>query len=490
MRAFTYIPDGRPQLGCRQLRTDFTHPGWIGLQNRFLGGETTALLDNTTLRQALILMRDGLDNDDSNYAALLPDLTTLFFAYAYFDRIAVLDQGLLKEERDLVSHIFPEIDVVCWSDIAGVKNAAGDTLAAEYHLQLTTIQSEFLNRTRLHKSWAEGWSVIYGTAVHPVSFREHNIDALLNSPIEMAEAWTQDVAPPTLAVLGAREYGSPAWAQSLSSDETWSALASFHTYRSIFYYGLSEEFGWNYVPCGVRGVATNTIPLDALRKENHALNPDFKYLTLQLARQIPTGADDIEKLRIQAPLLQVSPTLAILLKWLLRYVPARRHGFDHDMWPSLAREWRAGSTDTRTQLQEWVQTLEQNPFERRAFEELLSRTFKQSDASDETGSSVVSLVIGGIGLSAALMNPANHLFAVQGFVKGLSTLLQQAPHFWDLVSLAGPRRNLKFLLRSRELASNALFLEPLCREVWGRSFSKRERAYLRGLQDADPTYGI
>ena len=64
-------------------------------------------------------MRDGLGPAESNNAVLLPDLTTLFFAYAYFDNIAVLDQGLVEEERSLIGNIFPDIAVVRWADLMG-----------------------------------------------------------------------------------------------------------------------------------------------------------------------------------------------------------------------------------------------------------------------------------------------------------------------------------------------------------------------------------
>ena len=64
------------------------------------------------------------------------------------------------------------------------------------------------------------------------------------------------------------------------------------------------------------------------------------------------------------------------------------------------------------------------------------------------------------------------------------------PRFWEYVSVMKPRRRLKFLLRSRELATNVLRAEAVCHSVWGRGFSQLERDYLADLQRLNPTYGI
>jgi hypothetical protein len=367
MEQFRYLPDATPQLGARPWKTDFTHPGWTELRNRVPTSGTTALLDNTTLRQGLILMRDGLGEDASNNATLVPDLTTLFLAYAYFDEVVVIDQGLVEEERSLVRTIFPEISVVRWADLAELKDPGGESLLRVHHLQLSTIQNQFLKYRRLHDGWVKGWSAIYKVPVRPIDFaRESRIESLLDTPGEMARAWSQEVDSPTAAVLNPKRYRRPVWMRNLGTDEErWSALASYHTYRSIFYYTLCEAFDWNYVPCGIRGVATDTIPLDGLRGENHALNPDYGNITLRLARKNAGIADDLNHFRLQLPVLRISPTLAALLKELLKF--ERHSGFDHPTWTTLSREWRANSAETRQRLREWIRALEHDPFTRNRF---------------------------------------------------------------------------------------------------------------------------
>jgi hypothetical protein len=93
MRDFAYLFNAKAQFGCKPWNLKFDHPGWVKFQNAVPADATVALVDNTTLHQALIVMREGLGQAESNYAVLLPDLTTLFFAYAYFDRVVVLDKG-------------------------------------------------------------------------------------------------------------------------------------------------------------------------------------------------------------------------------------------------------------------------------------------------------------------------------------------------------------------------------------------------------------
>jgi hypothetical protein len=254
MNEFSYIPDGETQFGFSPYALNFDHPGWTKLKSA-VSADWTALIDNTTLQNALTVMQEGLSNESSRNALLLPDLATVFFAYSYFDNVIVLDQGLLKVDAAIIQNIFPELTVVRWKDISRVtdpRSAHSDgelsTLFYNHHLQLTTIMEEFFKWRTLHVKWVETWSKIYGVQVRPVHFRrESEIDALLNSPAgKLTEAWTEEKDPLTQAIISFKKFAQPMWTRRLSTqDDKLSALASYHTFRSIFYFCLADAFNWS-----------------------------------------------------------------------------------------------------------------------------------------------------------------------------------------------------------------------------------------------------
>lgn len=501
---FLYIPESNPQYGFKPYDIDFSHPGWLHLQAS-VSGVSTALVDNTTLRNALIVMREGLSDEELKNALLLPDLSTVFFAYGYFDNVVLLDQGLLDGERSAVASIFPEITIVRWSDIAGIRDANNRALFDVHHLQLTAIMEEFFKWPTMHGSWAGLWSKVYRANVRPINFRtDSDIDALLNSPAgKLTEAWTQEKDTETRAILAPLRYIVPAWSRKLKTpDRILSALASYHTYRSIFYFCLADEFKWSYLPCGVRGIATDALPLDVLPREheqgeagegraNHILNPLYTQITLSLARGLVRRDQkylrQIEQLRVQLPIMRLNPTLVALLSQLAEFEENVRIGLEHPTWNILAREWRADFAATRLQLQRWTTALEQDPFNSTPLTEM-GKSLSVQKLSGDTAASAVCVAAG----TGALLsgNPMAQKLGEKPFVEGLMGLMRSAPQFWECVSTLGFRRRLRFLLRSRELAGNVLGADEICHFVWGRRLSEFERRYLEELQQLSPIYGI
>ncbi len=89
-----------------------------------------------------------------------------------------------------------------------------------------------------------------------------------------------------------------------------------------------------------------------------------------------------------------------------------------------------------------------------------------------------------------LPTPVTHELGAKALVEGVLGSVKTAPRFWEYISDYLPRRRLKFLLSSRELAANVLGAEDKCYAVWGRRFSEFERVYLTELQQLNPLYGI
>lgn len=501
MWEFARVNRTRPQLGFQPYRIDTSHPGWCDLQNAGQDGRSVALLDNTTLRNALTIMDVGLSSDGSNNALLLPDLCTLFFAYAYFDRILVIDQGLLEPEREIVKKIFPDIAVISWKDISQAKNRDNRSLADAHHLQLTGIMEEFFRWRSLHKPWSETWSKLYCARVNPVHFRrESDIDALLESPAgKLSQAWMQETDTPTLAITAPDRYRWPRWADRLqSADRRLSALASYHTYRSIFYFCLADAFSLSYLPCGARGISSDVLPLRALEREkaNHFLNRSFKNITLDYARKaVESNADyknQVEEFRLQIPVLRLNPTLAALLTRLLEFEVRARAGLEHPTWHTIADEWRADSAKTRVQLGKWMQAYQQNVLDPAAAEEIQRLLAPGRGASYHAADSIVSIVVGGAFMSTGYLTSDPHVgeLGTKPFVEGFVGLLEKTRNAWDYVIRLPSRKRLKFMLRARELAMTILQGEELIRSVWGRELSDFEREYLQRLQELNPVYGV
>jgi hypothetical protein len=495
MHDFSYIKSKRTKFAFQPYRINVDHPGWKELRSRVSNGHTV-FLDNTTLRNSLILMQGGLGDGESSNALLLPDLVTLLFAYAYFDNIIVLDQGLLDDEQSGLAAVFPELTVVHWSEVSDIRDPRGTSLLYEHHLALEAIQEEFFRWPSLHKGWTDAWSKIYRADVQPVNFRtDSEIDALLESPAgKLTEVWTQQKDTITQAIFRRIAYRRPRWADRLKTDERLlSALASYHTYRSILYFCLSDGFNWSYLPCGIRGVATALLPLRELAKNNanHPLNPQYKNLTLALARQAaarsPGIARGVEELRLELPILRLNPTAAALLRKLLEFKPAVRIGLDHPTWKIIAQEWREESSATRGQLRECTAALEQDPFDPKPFLRI-ARSLSLDKVGFEGVSSVASIVVGGAALLST--NPIAAKFGEKALVDGIIGSTKSAPGIWNYICTLRPRRRLQFLLRSREAAGTVLNAEELCSQVWGRGFSEVERQYLTEVQQSNPLYGI
>jgi hypothetical protein len=492
MRDFAYLFNAKAQFGCKPWNLKFDHPGWVKFQNAVPADATVALVDNTTLHQALIVMREGLGQAESNYAVLLPDLTTLFFAYAYFDRVVVLDKGLTDEERAVLAGVLPDLTVIPWTDLAYLRDEEGRQLDEINHLEMVTIQERFFQRHNLHPAWSEAYSTIYRNKIRPVHFgRESQIDSLLNTPIKMVEAWTGQVDPITPGTLAQGRSERPLWARWLKRDEdVWSSIASYHTYRTMFYYSLANAFEWAYLPCGLRGVATDLLPLEALKGENHVLNPDYTHVTLALARSSAELKKGLEQLHVQLPVWQINPTLAALLGELRNY--EARHGFDKP-WRPLAKEWREASFETRSQFRNWFQALKGDPFDPEPMKRM-ERALEGHPGLKVnliTDSIAVAVAAFGAGLSA--LSPDNELvrsFHNKTLTDALLGIAKDTPSYWKSVSGLGLRRKMKFLLRSHDLAGNILDGEEACRAVWGRTFSDVERRYLSDLKKINPVYGI
>lgn len=498
---FLRLNRAHTQLGFQPYRIDASHPGWYELQANSRNGRSVALLDNTTLRNALTIMDAGLSSDRSNNALLLPDLCTLFFAYAYFDTLVVLDQGLLESERSAVQRIFQEINVIAWKDISSKKDKHNRTLAEAHHLQLTGIMEEFFRWKSLHKRWSESWSKIYSAKIEPMHFRrESDIDALLESPAgKLAEAWSQESDPPSLAITRPDRYRWPRWADRLKSPERkLSALASYHTYRSIFYFCLADAFGIAYIPCGARGISTDVLPLNVLQREraNHLLNRSFKNITLEYARKAfdrdPTSKRQAEEFRLQIPIVRLNPTLAALLNRLLQFETRVRAGLEHPTWQTIAYEWREEAAGARAQFDRWIGSQEQNQIGPAVKEEIQSLLASHGTVADRAVESVVSVVVGGGFMATGFLTSDPHIgeLGTTPFVDGLAGLLRRTQDAWEYAARFPSRKRLKFLLRARELARTVLDGEELLFRVWGRQLTPFEREYLDRLTELNPVYGV
>jgi hypothetical protein len=255
---------------------------------------------------------------------------------------------------------------------------------------------------------------------------------------------------------------------SINSDMQNSTLASYHTYRSIFYFCLSEYLNIPYIPCGMRGISTNFLPIQSLQNPSDPLNPNALLTLERLARD--RSFRNISP-AIQLPVLQITPVFAKVIDIL--------QSFDQPNWKETIRQIRTESAEYRKIFNEFMRACYEahHVDEIREFIHILSK-------DNEGGKEITSAVIKIVGLiemlTAASINPLATL-------KDLADIVQLRP--WEYLQRLTRKRNLSFILNAQSLAALSISLENQCQRIWKRPFSTGERAYLTRMTKLQPGFG-
>jgi hypothetical protein len=239
MGALDLLKGNYAEIGKSFIELDFSSdPIWQDLSSGIMDCSSSAILDNTTLHNALMLMKAGLAEADSFRAALLPDLVVLFFVLSHFDCILLLDHGLPKEDLELLDEWMADFGVMTrfdWHNEIQKHKSLKDDL----YLKFNSIQAEFRSNGNLHAEWKNTWATLLNQpGIHPIYFTR-DIDTLLQSPEHPLQAETKELSINWLNVIneGLPEEARKPWRRmniSINSDMQNSTLASYHTYRSIF----------------------------------------------------------------------------------------------------------------------------------------------------------------------------------------------------------------------------------------------------------------
>lgn len=468
------ISQAMGEIGRSYVSLDFEdHPIWSTLSNLSPETSSTAIIDNTLVRHALTLMRDGLGDENSLHAALLPDLSLLFFGLTHFEKLILLDHGLSKEELEEVDEIFPNvIHVFSWRTALDNDNELKNDLYRKFN----SIQEEFRERTETHEEWKQAWRHLLGNEnIRTVYFHRDKIDELLDSPAhplhrdveKLDENWPNILNQD----LPERErYRRPSTFQDLPFSDKLSLLASYHTFRSIFYYCLSEHLDYPYLANGMRGVATNFLPVEFLTRDMDHLNPNL-HLNLEKLAMLP--AYKREPPIVQLPVLRVTPSLVNVTRIVRQ--------FSVPNWTAIVQELRADSFEYRKNVRIFLEACSEEAFDYGKVVALAQILAGGNVLSAWDASACVLRVAGTLAGSYVTHNP-------KAAVEGLREAVKTKP--WEFVTNWVQRRKLSFILRARDLAASALSLEQECEKTWKRGFSTKEREYLERLQRASPLYGL
>lgn len=474
----TLIKEGHGELGRHRVVPEMEdHPIWVELRKLSFPSSSTILIDNTTLKNALFVMREGLGDEGSFRAALLPDLTVVFFALTHFEKILVLDHGAIKQETEEVGAIFSDvIELFSWENYVRGDGALQNILYGTFN----SIQAEFQKRTAQHEAWSKSWKALLGAGdLRPLYFSQGVLDQLIDSPSQPLHPDALGLDGNWLTAINGNDEDLwdsrwPLLMRRLTRDERLSAIASYHTFRAIFYHSLAEFLGSTYLPCGMRGIETNFISVEALDSNSDYLSSKLpiSFPLLNLVQGAAKAAYSKFPPLVQLPILRVTPSLAKVIDKL--------KGFKRPNWPLIASELRGESQEYRDHMRQFMIASQEDTFDSRKVLEIAQAVAREGTSGWEAAASAVK-ISGSLAESYLTNNPTKAIPAIQ-------EVAQKKP--WQFLDGWLQRRKLKFLLHARDLAAETVALERECATVWGRGFSAAERSYLSVLQSVSPYHGI
>lgn len=455
-------------IGQSYVNLDFKyHPIWGKIKDLPVDTASTAIIDGTTARNTLILMQEGLANSDSFHGAMLPDMAVLFFAITHFEDLVLLDHGLSDVERKTLKNFFK--DCLHVPDIWKSTLQTDENLKNDLFLKFNSIQGEFKDRNYLHSEWSDAWGKLLNVKQIKPAYFNDDLDKLLDSPSHPLHGEAKDLDRNFIeAIKKVRIWPSKSF--QLDIGEQASAFASYHTFRSIFYYCLAEYVGYPYLPCGTRGIATDFLPVEYLKRETDYLNPAHH---LKFSHNVMQKKLNERPPCVELPILKVQPTLAIVFEKM------RQYGAEPN-WPNIVSELRDESYNYRKDARDFVRACTEEGFDLQKISDLGRALGKGPDEGYQAALSTAKIAAS-LGKGYFTANPNSTVNAANEAIKSRP---------WEFIKNWTLRRRMKFVIRCAQLAANCLSLEKSCNEVWGRGLSKKERLYLERLKDAGSAFWL
>lgn len=442
------------------------HPFWTCLYDEIEKLSSIAIVDNTMVQNALNLMECGLGDDDTFNAALLPDLAVFLFTITHFDDLLLLDHGLSTTQRDKVDSLLGNMVFrkVLWEE----ESSKDEMLRDELYKKFNSIQHSFSKRDNLHDEWSAAWAELLNAKSISIQYFVDGspIEMLIDSPAHPLLTDLSDFSTDFLKAVSkdSNWIPKPLWKPSLQASK-YSIMASYHTFRSIFYHCVSDFLRVPYLACGTRGISVNYLPVQNLT-DSDCLNPNFPYTFEKLAQ-----IGELQKvgMNISLPALKATPTLALALNKAKEYKDPK--------WSNIIDEIRYESADYRKTVALFMKACREETFDFQTIRNFI-------DSFDSGTHDILKAAGSFLSLSGKLMGS----FITENptlTVSALRDVIKDRP--WDFVSKRMRRFHLRFILRAADLATNTFLVEQECHKIWGRRFSKGEREYLKRLQKLSPS---
>ena len=480
MSDFALLASAGLSFGEPLTALEFSAPLWSEIERTSDRPYSTAIVDNTTVRNSLSLLAgDGLGPETSGRGIFIPDLAVLVFALANFERVLVLANGLDDRERERARELLG--DALVFFDFRN-RLRGDDSANALPRTQFSDLQERFKQRVDLLEPWRRAWAELLAMPIEGISpyyFTEGEPSDIIDSPrhplrFEAVALERPLGLPPARRELPDSIEGERHHFGSRNLEVR--AGASYQTFRGIFYAALGEAIGFPYVACSMRTALRNFIPFEPGTDMATRANVVISKL-VSAPTWIKTSSFGCEY-----PILAIHPTLAPFMD------AAWHNGCD----------WRAAVAAVRDESRHWREALA-----------LLNERFRTGSAGPTdlerlreelrsgkpAGRAPTSVVKIGAAAGAAITEKVAHAHLVGanlesagaiGLAKCLELILESVlERGLDAVFL-GKRRRMEFVLAAQDLVAQTSDIDEMLEPLFGRGLTETERAYLQRLARIGP----
>jgi hypothetical protein len=469
MTGHQFLLNAQTDLGRDFAILDFSTPYWQGLRDRIhaqtANASSRVLLDNTTVHNAWLLMTEGLGDPTSANALLLQDLSTLFLALTHFDEIVVLQHQPKSPAAAGIASICGAVMTSIDWDSEQMQN---EDLSWDLHSKFNEIQNQFFKRSKAIERWSKRWSSLWERDVKPMHFWKGEIDHLIDSPSHPLHYQAAGFESSRLSPNG-EAFENKDWLRfhyGLAPQEHASSMASYHTYRAVFYTLLADHLDIPYLPCSTRGFVSDFLRSEFLDQPSDHLNPNLALSLQQLAVAVPDSFARYPP-ALRLPVLGLQPVLNLVLQRIRSYSTPQAPN-----WQNIVRELRGESADFREALALFLAGLrDHNQTLSQISRFLEDATTKTAPSNQPLGSSMK--IAANLAESYLTLNPSK---AFLGLAEAVST---NPFEFFDRWTR---RRRVRFLLDAAQLAHESESVEDTCEKIWQRRFSRAESRYLNRMQ--------